>query len=65
MGVALILAQTVLVVLVLLAHVVTLNLWVVFLPLILLSLLWLVACFYGVTFNIGSFKHPYVRRSRR
>ncbi len=65
MGIALLLAQVVLVVLDLLAHVVTLNLWVVFLPLILFALLWLVACFYGVTFNIDSFTHPYVRRSRR
>jgi predicted membrane-bound dolichyl-phosphate-mannose-protein mannosyltransferase len=52
MGILLILAQIALVILDLLAHVVTLNMWIVFLPAILFAVVWLLACAYGGTFYI-------------
>jgi len=61
MGVLLILAQVALVILVLLAHVITLNLWVVFLPGLLFVAMFLVGALFGSTFIIDSFTHPYRR----
>jgi hypothetical protein len=65
MGILLILAQIVAIVLTYLAHAVTLNLWIVFLPGIAFLTIWGIALLTGCAFNIDSFKHIYVPRRRR
>lgn len=65
MGILLILAQVALVILDLAAHILKLNLWLVFLPGMLFATLWLVARLLGVVLVIDSFKRIYVKRSRR
>lgn len=61
MGILLILGQVALLILDLLAHVVTLNLWLVFLPSILFAALYLIGRLNGVIFVIDSFTSIYRR----
>jgi hypothetical protein len=59
MGILLILAQIALVILDLLAHVVTLNTWIVFLPAILFAVLSLIGIVNGRPFLIDRFTRMY------
>lgn len=59
MGILLILAQAVLVILDMLAHVIHVSLWIVFLPAILFGALWLIAILLGARFIIDRFVNLY------
>ena len=59
MGILLILAQVALVVVDLLAHVINVNIWLVFLPGLLFVAMWLTGVLLGASFALDSFTHPY------
>lgn len=56
MGIALILAQVILVVSYYMAHIIHISLWIVWLPAILFGALWILATLLGGTFRIDSLR---------
>lgn len=65
MGILLILAQIALVILAPVAHIVTLNLWVVFLPAMLFGALWLIGIICGCRLVVDRFTNIYTTRPRK
>lgn len=56
MGILLILLQVMLVVLQFAAHVIDINLWLLFMPAVLFGAIWALAVLMGSTFVVDSFK---------